>query len=223
MRILVHLTPNTRPVPFEYPQRLLGRIHKWLGENDYHDEISLYSFSWLQGSRKKGDFLDFKYGAKWFISSYDMPFVQELVRGVFQNSHLEYGMEIKDIVLTETPQFGQKEQFWLGSPVFLKRNETDETGKEFQKYYTYKDKNTNELLTQTLQTKLQKAGIDDPTLKVYFDTTYEKPKTKMMRIKNKNYRASMCPVIIEGKSESLAFAWNVGVGNNTGMGFGSLV
>ena len=68
----------------------------------------------------------------------------------------------------------------------------------------------------------QKAGIDDPTLKVYFDESYEKAKTKMVQFQNRKYKTSMCPVIIEGKSESLAFAWNVGVGSNTGMGFGAL-
>ncbi len=223
MRIVVTLTPNNRPVPFQYPQHLLGKIHKWIGENDYHDEISLYSFSWLQGSQKKGDFLDFKKGAEWFISSHNMPFIQELVKGVFQNNYVEYGMEAKKIEFRETPQFATKELFWLGSPVFLKRNEIDtQTEKQHQKHYLYTDTIANELLTDTLQTKLKKAGIHDPNLKVYFDEGYTKAKTKMIRIKNRNYKTSMCPVIIEGKSESLAFAWNVGIGSNTGMGFGSL-
>ena len=38
-------------------------------------------------------------------------------------------------------------------------------------------------------------------------------------IKNK---ASICPVIVKGTSEQIAFAWNVGVGNSTGIGFGAL-
>lgn len=35
-------------------------------------------------------------------------------------------------------------------------------------------------------------------------------------------RANMCPVIIDGRPETKAFAWEVGIGNSTGIGFGSI-
>jgi hypothetical protein len=43
MRIYLHLTPNTEPVPFNYQRALVGTFHRWLGENELHDDISLYS------------------------------------------------------------------------------------------------------------------------------------------------------------------------------------
>jgi len=51
MRLRLLLTPSCEPVPFTYPYRLAGVLHRWLGQNDWHDNLSLYSFGWLQGGR----------------------------------------------------------------------------------------------------------------------------------------------------------------------------
>lgn len=71
MRIHISTTKNTSLVPFNYQQKLVGTIHKWIGENSIHDRISLYSFSWLQGGRKVSDALDFPEGATLFLGFYD--------------------------------------------------------------------------------------------------------------------------------------------------------
>jgi CRISPR/Cas system endoribonuclease Cas6 (RAMP superfamily) len=55
MRLHLSLTPNTEPVPFNYQHQLTGALHKWLGENELHDKISLYSFSWLRGRAERVD------------------------------------------------------------------------------------------------------------------------------------------------------------------------
>ena len=68
MRIHLKTTANTQPVPFNYQQKLVGTIHKWIGLNSIHDKISLYSFSWLSGGRKVEDALQFSQGATLFIS-----------------------------------------------------------------------------------------------------------------------------------------------------------
>ena len=52
MRIHISTTKNTSLVPFDYQQKLVGTIHKWIGTNSIHDHISLYSFSWLKGGKK---------------------------------------------------------------------------------------------------------------------------------------------------------------------------
>jgi CRISPR-associated endoribonuclease Cas6 len=35
-------------------------------------------------------------------------------------------------------------------------------------------------------------------------------------------KANWCPVIIKGRPETKLFAWNVGLGNSTGIGFGAI-
>ena len=47
MRIKIKTTSNNSILPFDYQGKLIGVIHKWLGTNEIHDKISLYSFSWL--------------------------------------------------------------------------------------------------------------------------------------------------------------------------------
>ena len=69
---------------------------------------------------------------------------------------------------------------------------------------------------------MKQANIQDETLEVNFDKNYEKAKTCLINYKGIKTRASICPVIIKGKPETKAFAWNVGMGNSTGIGFGAI-
>jgi CRISPR-associated endoribonuclease Cas6 len=67
-----------------------------------------------------------------------------------------------------------------------------------------------------------KAGLQDNTLDIRFDTSYSGAKTKLISYGKIKNRVSVCPIIIKGTPETKAFAWNVGVGNSTGIGFGAL-
>ena len=74
---------------------------------------------------------------------------------------------------------------------------------------------------------MEKAGLPiDNSLDIEFDLTYLKKCTKKFNYKKGKHVieniASWCPVIIQGKPETKVFAWNVGVGNSTGIGFGAL-
>jgi CRISPR-associated endoribonuclease Cas6 len=70
---------------------------------------------------------------------------------------------------------------------------------------------------------MEKAGLPkDESLKIRFDTSAAGVKTKLVPYREIKIRANMCPVIIEGKPETKVFAWNVGLGNSTGAGFGAI-
>lgn len=51
---------------------------------------------------------------------------------------------------------------------------------------------------------------------------YSGKRIKLMTYKGIKNKASMCPVIIKGTLQSKQFAWNVGIGNSTGIGFGAI-
>ena len=51
MRLNLNLSPNTKPLPFDHLHMLTGALHHWLGWNEAHDDLSLYSFGWLQGGK----------------------------------------------------------------------------------------------------------------------------------------------------------------------------
>ncbi len=218
MRLHFSLSPNTLIVPFDYQHSLIGTFHKWMEKNVIHDEISLYSLSWLQGSKIVKNGFDFSNGAKWFISFWDEEIGKQLIMNAMKNPEVCCGMHVNEIQIQDTPEFGSKERFVASSPIFIRKY--DETRKAI--HLTYKDKDAGEYLTETLTKKLKYADLNFEA-KVYFDRNYQAPKTKLVKINNINNRASFCPVIIEGSPEAIKFAWNVGIGHSTGCGFGALV
>ena len=217
MRIHLTLSNNTKPVDFNYQQKLVGTIHKWLGMNDIHDQISLYSFSWLKGGRKEDDHLDFNNGASFFISFYDTSKLKDIIKGIQSTPEAFYGMIVKNIVIQETPLFETKQKFMAESPIFLKYS-TDKKSK----FYYYTDPESNEILTKNANNKLRKAGLSGDPINVYFDTNYKGAHTKGTSFKGIFSKGSLCPIIVEGTPEQISFIWDAGIGNSTGIGFGSL-
>ncbi len=120
-------------------------------------------------------------------------------------------------MIQQTPNFSNQQRFVLASPVLVKRADG-----EGEKHFIYSDDSVDTYLTQTLQHKLRKAGKSDSGVQVRFDQSYLNPVTKLVDYKGIKNRASMCPVVVDGTPEQVAFAWEVGVGNSTGIGFGAL-
>lgn len=222
MRIYLQTTPNTDLLFFDYQQKMLGVIHKWLGSNEIHDKISLYSYSWLANGRmveKRG--FTFPKGATFFISFYEGAYLQKLIQAILADPDMFCGLKVTDVSVVEPPMFMEEPQYFrLASPIFIKR--ASPGGSDY-KYYLFDNPESSALMTETLKHKMEVAGLPpDDTLKVEFDLSYEGKRKKMITIHGIKSIASMCPVIIHGKPESKAFAWIVGVGNSTGASFGAL-
>lgn len=218
MRLYIKISRANQLVNFNYQPLLTGCVHKWLGkENLQHGKISLYSFSWLQNVniRKMGvQVID---GSYFTLSFHEVELVKTVVKNILDEPELFYGSRVVDVRIQETPAFSEKERFLLASPVLIKRfNDNGET------HYTYDNELSDKYLTETLITKAKLAEINTENLKVYFDRSYHSPKTKIISYKGIKNRANICPVIVEGSPEIIAFAWNVGLGNSTGIGFGAL-
>ncbi|WP_211204019.1 CRISPR-associated endoribonuclease Cas6 [Chloroherpeton thalassium] len=197
---------------------MAGIFHKWVNDAEIHDSLSLYSFSWLRGGGVNNNNLDFPKGGYWFISIYDSETLMKIIKQIQINPNIAYGMTVKEVVIFETPEFSSEQRFMLATPIFIKR-----TMDKKSIHYLYFDNESDKLMTETLKTKLKKAGINDESLKISFDRSYDKAKVKLISYKGIKNKANLCPVIITGKPETLAFAWNVGIGNSTGIGFGALL
>lgn len=219
MRLHIHTTPNTRPIPFNYQQKMTGVLHKWLGENNNeHGEISLYSFSWLQNTRISGKDLNCPKGSSLFISFYDARRLKDVLAKLRTEPELFCGMYVNEVVIEETPDLSQREHFRLGSPILIKRQIDNKTIE-----YYFDNPDCGKLMEETLRTKMRIAGVpDDDSLHIEFDLSYSKKKKKLIWYNNISNKASMCPVIIQGSNETKQFAWNVGIGSCTGTGFGSI-
>lgn len=218
MRLYLKLTRNKEIIPFNYQPFLTGALHKWIGSgNEEHDSLSLYSFSWLQSVEAKSKGINLTRDSYFFISAYSDSLIKCIVKGILSDPSVCFGSSVYDIQIAEDRQFSNMEKFLVASPVFIKRRFSDE-----EKHITYNDNRSGDFLTETLKRKLAIKNLSTEGLNVRFDSAYANPQTKVIRYKEVGNRANICPVIISGTPQQLAFAWNVGVGNNTGIGFGAL-
>lgn len=219
MRIHISTTKNTSLVPFDYQQKLVGTIHKWIGDNSVHDRISLYSFSWLKGGKKVKNTLNFPQGATMFLSFYDDEIMRKIIKTILDDPEMFCGMSVTNITIDDTPSLENRELFYCASPIFIKRKMENGRTKQF----TYADEQTSALLKETLTAKMREAGLEeDKSLDVRFDTSYGGKRLKLVHYHKIGNKASVCPVIIKAKPETKLFAWNVGIGNCTGIGFGAI-
>ena len=217
MRITINIRSENKNVPFNYQPSITGAIHKWLGKNEIHDKTSMYSFSWLKGGRKNGNSLLFENETSFEFSAHDNDLIKSIMKGIQSDPRINYGLEVSEIVIQAMPSFSKKETFFVSSPVLVKRKVNE---KEI--HFTYDNVESDRLLTETLKTKLMRAGLNTDNVQVGFDRNYSGAKTKLVYYKQIGNKTNICPIIIHGTPEQIVFAWNVGVGNSTGIGFGSL-
>lgn len=218
MRIHLKISRNTEIIPFDYQQLLAGVLHKWIGkENDNHDAISLYSYSWLKNGKAEKKGIQFSNGANWFISAFDSELIKVIISGIQQDPIMFGGLKVEEITLQENPEFGNEHKFNAASPIFVKRKENERI-----RFYYFDEKETDAFLTETLVTKLKIAGINSEKVSVAFDKNYANASKKGTTYKGIKSIGNICPVIIKGTPEQITFAWNVGLGNSTGIGFGAL-
>jgi len=219
MRLYLGLNKSKHIIPFNYQHYLTGALHKWIGcNNNIHGKLSLYTFSWLQNINVVID-QGIRLGkdSYFFISAFDESLIKKILLGIIKDPTLFADIKVIDAQIVEPPDFSQKETFLVASPVFIKRRFDNQI-----KHITYDDPACNQYLTETIQKKLQFAGLSTEGVRIGFDTSKFSPRMKLVRYKEIENRVNICPVIIEGTPEQIAFAWNTGIGNSTGVGFGAL-
>lgn len=217
MRIHLKIRTTNEIIPFDHQPLLTGTIHKWLGQNNEHGELSLYSFSQLEGGKATPQGLRFERGTSFFISCHNSDLIKKLIGGIQIDPNLFYGLTVLEIIIQEDPDLSDRELFFVASPIFIKRRNGEKVD-----HIIYNDQRANDCLMETLLSKMEKAGISDETLRIRLKKDYPKAGTKKITYNGVQNRASWCPVIIEGKPETKLFAWNVGLGNSTGIGFGAI-
>lgn len=217
MRIHLSIGAPEKPLPFDHQHLLVGTIHKWLGWNEEHGKVSLYSFSRLEGGKVTKAGLLFEKGISFFFSSHYPEQIQKLISGIQTDRTMFNGLEVSEILMQEDPDLTGRELFFPGSPVFIKRKNGEKID-----HILYDDPRAGSYLKETMITKMEHAGLKDDTLEISFDAAYRKAGSKMVNYNGIKNKANWCYVIINGKPETKLFAWNVGLGNSTGIGFGAI-
>lgn len=219
MRLYLTLTAGKKLLPFNYQSFITGAIHKWIGEsNEYHGQASLYSFSWLQQVEVYQNGLKTRDNSYFFISAYENALLKRILAGIQLSPEVYFGISVREVQIVSEPSFSSEHFFSVASPVLIKKKIDQKT----TQHVTYSDPESSTLLTESLQKKLQMAGLPADGVKVSFDTSYPSARTKIIRYKEIGNRVNLCPIHMQGSPEQMAFAWNVGIGNSTGIGFGAL-
>lgn len=219
MRIYITLTQSDKTIPFNYQQLITGIIHRWLGKNnDYHGRYALFSFSWLQNVDTTTKGININNESYFFISSTDEKFIKQLVKSILADPIFLNGSKVRDVQIINSREFTKKEHFRMASPILLKRR----FGNGKIEHALYNDVDFDALLTENMKRKLEKAGLDSNNIQISVDKTYSESHTKLIEYKGVFNKVNVCPIIIEGTEEQIQFAWCVGLGHSTGIGFGAL-
>ncbi len=218
MRIHLAISHQGKIIPFSHQHLLTGVIHKWLGQNEYHGDISLYSFSLLEGlTTLKQGFKPGKQTLSMFISAYHDEFIKQIITGIRKDNSMFSGLSVTDIFIQENPDLSNQSYFFLASPILIKLKTEDKI-----EHILFENPIADELLTRSIFNKMASCGIEDESLKIEFDKSYNGAKSKLIDYDGIGNRASFCPITINANPTTKAFIWNVGVGNSTGVGFGAL-
>lgn len=218
MRIHLKIRSTGQVIPFNHQHMLTGVIHKWIGENKEHGNVSLYCFSKLEGGKAQKDGLIFKDETKFFFSSVSDELIKKIIEGVREDPTMFLGLAVAEIIIQEDPDFTHVNYFRPASPIFIKKKE----GEKIQ-HILYDNPLAGNYLTDNLRFKMSLAGLEDESLHIEFDANFPNAGTKKITYRNIENRANWCAVKIDAKPETKLFAWNVGLGNSTGIGFGAIV
>ncbi|MBR8784863.1 hypothetical protein IX308_001051 [Porphyromonas levii] len=222
MRLQIEFKSNAnRIIPFNHQPALVGVIHKWLGDNNpWHGKSSFFSFSRLNGgvAMKEKNALLFEHGAHMFFSACDIEIIRTVLVNLRYDPQAFSGLVVSDVVIIEDPDLSDREIFYPASPILLKeRGINGDT-----RHVIYTDTDASRCLTEKFQAKLVAAGFDDPSAAISFVPTEGFNQTQLVSYKKVKNKGSWCPIRIVGKAESKLLAWNSGLGNSTGIGFGAI-
>jgi CRISPR-associated endoribonuclease Cas6 len=217
MRVHIRINANKIVIPFEHQPMLVGTIHKWLGINNEHGKVSLYSFSRLEGGEFQKRGLKFTTGCSFFFSAHKPELIKKLIAGIRSDPEMFLDLVVKEVIIEEDPNLTEKDFFLLGSPIFIKKKTDTKTD-----HILYDDPRASNCLMDTIHTKMKAAGLNDEPFNIQFDKTYPKATTNLIDYNGVMNKASWCPLIIKGSAEIKLFIWNVGLGNSTGIGFGAI-
>lgn len=232
-RIKVVLSGCESPIDLQYQRLLLGAIHGRIGFNEWHDaERSLYSFSNIHGTfydKGNNTLKTIEGKSHFYLSAFDKELLKRFIDGVNQNNTIFHVQGVSVVDIQRIDYVEGRDVFEVASPVFCKKKRGFQ---ETDIHLTYQDLEATEFLTRSLWTKMSMVGIPHSELEyVSFQSNYSKAKIRLIEIKrvvkgDKTHvlrnKASLCPIVIEGSEQVKEFAWEVGVGNGTGVGFGCL-
>lgn len=205
MILQIHIKPKV--LDFGYHDELVDKFHFWNRHQNDHNDLSLYSYSWIRGVRQQGDKLVpvAKYMV-WTVGLHQG--AEKFVKAIASDPEV-LGSDVY-MLTKRDPLYKGRDIMQLTSPVLLKKE------KKFLKPF---DPGSDEIINRIMKKKIAAAGLDGE-LEMHF---FAGGRSKLINISSINNKAHFGMVNIKGDPQLVEFARTVGIGHSTGCGFGALI
>lgn len=228
MRTIIRFSENKELVPIVNQAIINGYIHKCLGrDNEFHNSKNDYCISHLYGGKLNEDkkTLSFNDGGYICVSSNNQSFLGSIISGILKNPELGWGMNFKrfDFIKEDFIGSGTKYKSWHHfatlSPFIIK----DYADKKTYTFVTLNDVDFTIKVREHLMKKLSEI-YDDIDLTDFDIKIENRPSNKVKKIMVKNVinKANQCQISIFCKADVAEKIYNLGIGQSTGSGFGTI-
>lgn len=220
MRIKLNFSKNTSVVPFQYYSLVNSYIHNCLGRNNvYHDSKSDYCIC-LNGGTLSDDKDGFNFENGYIlVTSLDHDFIGKLIIGAVSNPILFNGMVFSHVSYINDEFYNGWNYFKTVSPFLIKKY----SDKKNYTFLTLNDENFEKEVESYLKRIVNtvKPNLDTSNFKVEIDTSVSH-KVKNILVKNVINHANDCQINIFTNKKVAEFLYNIGIGQSTGSGFGTI-
>lgn len=214
MRTKIFFTMPEKNIPVNNQKQLNSYIHRVLGhDNSYHDTFSNYAISSLQGGKLMPDGnLKFESNPYIVVSSEDPTFIGLFLEGVQNMDEKFFDMSYLRIELGDYAVHEYFDKVNTISPILIKKD-----GKKL----TIKDDGWLEAITENCIKKLEYKGVSTKGFNIEIRNP-ERAKKKIIYVGDVFNPCSMVSLKITGTKKARKTLYNLGIGNSTGSGFGTI-
>jgi len=206
-------------LPFNNQHLLNSYVHKCLGRNNkYHNTKNNYCISSLQGGVKDSDELRFD-DAYFTISSLDEKFINDFLIGILNNQNFNENLSFNGAEPVNEKFVNGWNYFYTLSPILIKNY----ASKKEYSFLTLDNENFEKEVKEYL---IKKISAIDKTLdlsnfdiKINYDNFH---KVKKITVKNVINRCNLCYLNIFTNKKVSELLYNIGIGQSTGSGFGTI-
>ncbi len=240
MRVRLHLESD-KPVslPWNYPEWLMGLFYRWINAGNlalgYHlhergftaegHRYKLYTFSWLFGKqlRATSQGLVLQPPLTWYVSSPLSTVIEAFVQGLWKEPEITLGRHPLTVtraeLLPEALPAGPPFRIRTLSPILVSTREVQEGDTAPRKVFLSPDHPAfSRILTENLQRKLQ--ALQQPPVAGELQITPLRTRSRLLTLHGTHLRAYEGTFACEGPPKLLLFAYQAGLGERTGQGFG---
>jgi len=221
MRIKVQLSPTNKELPINNQYMVNSFIHRALGkDNKYHDTKSDYSISSLQGGKwvNGTDRITIKNGGYITITTLNKGFIDNILMGLYTTKFYE-DIKVCGVEFIDEFFYNGWNHFATLSPFIIK----EYVDKKQYKFVTMDDDNFQGKVKDYLIRKLSKIdpklNLTDFEVKIKDNPSH---KVKKVMVKNVPNLANQCQVSIHCNRKVGELIYNLGIGQSTGSGFGTV-